>query len=86
MSERMVAILKKIDLGHLGSIFSSEKVTPDIIPKLSLVEFEKLGITSRSQVMRLRVECCVYGSQSPVSTLFTCGAPKFFIPSAGKSV
>ena len=29
MAECMVAILKKIDLGHPGSIFSSEKVTPE---------------------------------------------------------
>ena len=59
--------------------FDDEDISPDIIPKLSLREFQELGITDRGVIMKLRTKCVVFGSFSPATTR-TCGAPKFIIP------
>ena len=79
MAYEMCNILKKLGLGNFAETFFKEKITPDIVPKLSLTEFEDLGITNRSAIMRLRVECSVYGCQVPVKCRGICGAPKYNI-------
>ena len=77
----MDGILKKLDLGILIEIFAIENVTSDIISTLSLAEFEQLGITDHSIIMRLRVECSVYGSIQPQRFQGnTRGTPKFYVP------
>ena len=40
-----------------------EKITPDLVGKLSLNEFEKLGVQNRDDIMASRVECSKYGSE-----------------------
>lgn len=67
-------------LGRLIEKFESEKITPDIVSKLSLHELEILGVNSRSDMMALRVECSKYGQQAPRKSQGTCGAPIFLIP------
>ena len=74
----MCNILKKLGLGNFAETFFKEKITPDIVPKLSLTEFEDLGITNRSAIMRLRVECSVC-CQVPVKCRGICRAPKYNI-------
>ena len=58
----MKYVLDKLDLEHLISAFEREKITPDIVCKLSLHEMHFLGITNAADVMKLRTECIKYGS------------------------
>ena len=77
----MIAILQNLGLSDVVNKFTAEKVTPDIVPKLSLVEFSQLGVTSRQKIMDLRVKCRVFSSTLP-ETINGCngGASKFVIP------
>lgn len=76
----MSAVLKRKDLGSLIEKFESEKITPDIVCKLSVHDMEQLGVNSRSDMMSLRTECAKFGGQAPRKLPGTCGAPTFFIP------
>ena len=76
----MARILKKLSLGHLTEVFQREKITPDIISMLSTHEMNQLGITSRVDMMNLRLECSTYGRQKPEKQRVGCGAPEFDIP------
>lgn len=80
-NEAMKQLLKDLGLSDLIYTFEQEKITPDIIPKLSKVEFEQLGLTNRQKMMDLRIKCCVFGSaQPPKYYNHGGGAPKFTIP------
>ena len=57
----MARILKKISFGQLTELFRREKITPDIISMLSTHDMNQLGITSRADMMNLRLQCCTYG-------------------------
>lgn len=48
----MSGILKKIDLKRLVKSFYIEDITPDIVWKLTIDDFEKLGLKDRSLIMR----------------------------------
>ena len=76
----MARILEKTSLGHLTELFHREKITPDIISMLSAHEMNQLGITSRVDMMNLRLQCCTYGRQKPEKNRVGCGAPEFNIP------
>ena len=79
----MSIILDNLGLPQLKEKFSQEKITPDIVGKLSLAEFAELGLTSRKSIMDLRVKCTMYGCQDkkPGKEInSTGGAPKFIIP------
>jgi len=55
--------LKDAGLSELVNSFEEEKITPDLIPKLSKLEFQKLGLTNLQKMMELRVKCSLcYGS------------------------
>lgn len=47
---------------------------------LSTHEMNKLGITSRVDMMNLRLQCCTYGRQKPEKKRVGCDAPEFDIP------
>ncbi len=61
----MSIILDKLGLPQIKETFAQEKITPNIVGKLSLVEFAELGLTSRKSIMELRAECTVYGQEKP---------------------
>ena len=42
-----------------------EKITPDIVGKLSLSDFKELGMQSPSDIVVLQLECIKYGSETP---------------------
>ena len=69
-------------LDHFIEKFNAEKITPDIVGKLSLNEFKELGIQNRANIMALRLECTKYGSEKPQRSKLEnqCGAPQFDIP------
>ena len=76
----MVKILENLGLQDVIEKFSAENITPDIVPKLSLLEFAALGITKREIIMSLRIKCSVFGSSMPDKTHSSRGgAPKFQI-------
>ena len=55
MANSMSSVLKKMNLRSLSEKFEREKITPDLVCKLSLQDLESLGVTSRSDVMALRI-------------------------------
>ena len=60
-SENMEYILEKVGLnpGQINS-FIEQKISPDIVCCLSLYEFQCLGVTDSSEIMKLRIECVTY--------------------------
>ena len=76
----MSSVLKKVNLGYLEEKFQQEKITPDLVCKLSVQELESLGLTSRRDMMALRIECATFGGEAPRKVKATCGAPSFSIP------
>ena len=63
--EQMEDILKELYLEALKDNFISEKITPDIIFKLSLTELKMLGLTDANDIMKLRIRCSIYSGSSP---------------------
>ena len=80
MANSMSSVLKKVNLGSLSEKFEREKITPGLVCKLSLQDLESLGVTSRSDVMALRIECSSFGGQVPKKIQANFGAPSFSIP------
>ena len=76
----MDTVLKRLKLEDLTEKFQNERITPDIVCKLSVHEMEMSGINSRSDMMCLRIECTKFGGEAPKKLEGTCGAPIFFIP------
>jgi len=78
----MREILHNLSLGHLIPNFEREKITPDIVYKLSLLQLKELGLQNRSEIMTLRIKCNSFGSQKPrcVHTGEAGGPPVFEIP------
>jgi hypothetical protein len=73
-------ILDKLGLNTARDTFKREKITPDIVSKQSAQEMEMLGISNRSDMMRLRIESNKYGCKKPKMDNSLCGAPQFDIP------
>ena len=71
----MSSVLKKVNLGYLEEKFQQEKITPDLVCKLSVQELESLGLTSRRDMMALRIECATFGGEAPrwATRLFCLG-------------
>ena len=65
MAERIKTILQEMDLTELIPNFMEQKITPDIICRLTEQDFQCLGLTSRNKIMELRTACVTYGSYSP---------------------
>ena len=82
-NEAMVQVLTDIGLSELIPVFEIEKITPEIVSKISRIEFQELGIRNMQKVMELRTKCCVYGTGRPTRSFnqnINGGAPKFDIP------
>ena len=61
----MEAILGKLGLERLTHTFEVEKISPDIVCKLSIYEMNCLGVMNRSDIMNMRTECLNYGCLQP---------------------
>ena len=76
----MVDILKELNLEVLKDKFISEKITLDIILKLSLTELKILGFTDVDDIMKLRIRCSIYSRNSLQRKVSNFrGAPKFLL-------
>ena len=65
----MVDILKKLNLEALKDKFISEKLTPDIILKLSLTELKILGLTDANDIMKLKAQWRMWDIMQGASSL-----------------
>ena len=61
----MQRILEKLGFGALTERFIDQRITPDMVCKLSLYEFYQLGLHNPSEIMTLRIECTKYGIAKP---------------------
>ena len=75
-----VICVKESESGISRREISAGKITPDLVCKLSVQELESLGLTSRREMMALRIDCATFGGEAPRKVKATCGAPSFSIP------
>ena len=74
---KMEEILKELDLSVLSARFAEEKISPDIVCKLSIEDFHNLGINDRNATIALRIACSAFDSYTPKRGSHT---NKFVIP------
>ena len=60
--EQTTKVLKGLNLKELIPRFLQESITLHITIKLSIDQFRKLGLANRSDIMKIRAKCTVYGS------------------------
>ena len=68
-ASEMSSILKELNLGQTIFTFENEKITPDIVCKLSSTDLESLGLSSRRDTSNLRMECSKYGCKNQPDVL-----------------
>lgn len=73
-------VLEDLNLHLFHDRFRAEKITTDIVCKLSAHEFQTLGISNTRDMMRLRNECVKYGTEKPKKVWPQCGPPMYDIP------
>lgn len=76
----MASVLKRLNLGRPIGNFENERVTPDIVAMLSVSDMKQLGVNNHGDIMKLRIECSVYGKVKPQKESNQWGAPVFYIP------
>jgi hypothetical protein len=82
----MEVVLKQINLvAHISS-FEREKITPDIVSKLSLNEMRLLGIIHSADIVKLRVECLKFGNPNMKFQKRNESASDFRTPSRKRSL
>ncbi|CAB3995481.1 uncharacterized protein LOC110446871 [Paramuricea clavata] len=81
-SKQMANILRKLNMESKIDLFRNEKISADIVYHLSSADLEALGVSNRTDMMSLRMECVKYGGQQPKqsSDELRSGPPSFFIP------
>ena len=77
----MAFVLQKLNLENYIQMFNAEKITPNIVGKLSLADFKELGMQSRKDIMSVRLECVKYGSEIPGEIELNVGPPNLIFPS-----
>ena len=58
MASDMAFVLQKLNLENYIQMFNAEKITPNIVGKLSLADFKELGMQSRKNIMFGTVGMC----------------------------
>ena len=76
-ANKMDDVLKKLGLSDRRARLVEEKISTDIVCYLSIEDFLKLGLTDRSAIMSLRIECSTFGLCTPQRAV---GTNKFVIP------
>ena len=78
----MDSILQRLGQGEdVIRRFRQEKITPDIISLLSVYDFNCLGISDRTTIMKLRVECVCFRSNPWAHNRTNCMDLRFEISS-----
>ena len=73
----MLDLLEKLRLHQFIPNILEEKITPDIVCKLSSYEFRLLGIAGSNDIMSLRVYCSKYRRFSSQSRTPKFNKPKY---------
>ena len=76
----MDEVLQKLNLDHFIENFKEQKISPDIVCKLSSQDLEILGITNKQDVMLLRIACSIYDERSPIKLSSQLSCPETFHP------
>ena len=76
-ANKMDDVLKKLGLSDRRARLVEEKISTEIVCYLSIEDFLKLGLTDRSAIMSLRIECSTFGLCTPQRAV---GTNKFVIP------
>ena len=63
MATEMERVLLSLHLEHFIERFNAEKISPDIVCKLSFHEFRLLGVHSNADIMNVRMRCINYGTR-----------------------
>ena len=77
MDSEMGVILNKLGLTQCVSKFLEEKISPDLVCKLSMYDMNGLGVYSSVDMMKLRTQCIKYG---PLGKQTCRLDPKYNIP------
>ena len=77
MEEEMETVLRKVGLEACLQNFLNERISPDLVCKLSMPELNMLGVYNSSDMMKLRTECIKYG---PMKNQTSSQEPKYNIP------
>lgn len=75
----MLQILEKLGL-QLWTFWKRKKITPGIVCKLSVQEFEAVGISNGAEMIKIRIECVQFGRFPPNRIKGNVGPPMFDIP------
>lgn len=78
-SDQMSKILVKIGLVHVVGKFQKETISPEIVHMLSEYEMKILGL-HKSDMMKLRNACILFGPGQLLRSNHGCGPPHFDIP------
>lgn len=76
---KMEDILQNLRLERCFQTFTEERITPDLVSKLSVYEMKCLGIVHRSDMMSLRTKCLTFGNINQKKQLKRAGPPQFQI-------
>lgn len=77
MEKEMETVLRKVGLEACLQNFLHEKISPDLVCKLSMPELNMLGVYNSSDMMKLRTKCIKYG---PMKNQTSPQEPKYNIP------
>lgn len=76
----MSSVLRKLKMDGLIDRFEEEKISPDIVCKLSRHELKELGLQNRREIMTLRIACVTFGAEQPMKFPSALGPPASDIP------
>jgi len=77
----MERVLQKVGLERCIEAFNNENITPDIVWKISLYDMRCVGLSNRTEIMKLRTACVSYGSTKPIMEKGNSGVvPSYQIP------
>ena len=77
----MERVLQKVGLERCIEAFNNENITPDIVWKMSLYDMRCVGLSNRTEIMKLRTACVSYGSTKPIMEKGNFGVvPSYQIP------
>lgn len=74
--EEMERVLKKVNLEMYLGRFKEEKISPDVVNKLSKNDFKTLGIINSSDIMKIRIESIVFSREKKQGTSMTTEVSK----------
>lgn len=79
MMDEMEEVLRRNGLENCTNNFIQQKISPDIICCLSEHDLQHLGVSNKTDMVKLRNDCIKYGSTQPLKMKKYAGPPEFEI-------